>query len=221
MNARRIALALGACLLVLFGIAGASGYAGYLALQKRAEKEAAAGRAELRDPRTRISYTQNLQFDFREPEKLVANVDEVFVGRVEELTGRRDNDPVPLLEGWAPQGQFRVEVVEVVKDPEGALERGKEVTVNQMGVPPEDARAEVSVMNQVGGSMQDPGDLYAAEFLRPGRYYVFATEHDRRRGWHTVRVDPSCWMVLGERMGEEQREVVERLSAAASAGRDA
>lgn len=138
------------------------------------------------------SYS-NLQFDPRDERGLMRNSEEVFVGRVARLTARADNDPVPFLEGWTPTARFDVEVEEVRKDdsPGDGLRVGETVTVNQISVPPPGTEATVCF----GNGFPD-GGYVAAQRIRQGMRYVFATEYHRQDGWHDMRVAPFGWMVL-------------------------
>ena len=134
--------------------------------------------------------------DPRDKRKLTQNSEEVFVGRVERLSGRGDNDPVPFLEGWTPAARFAVEVEKVTKDgsPGDGLRAGRTVTVSQLGVPPLETEATVCFGHGYAG-----GGYVAARGVREGVRYVFAMEDDGcGEGRHQVRVDPFGWMVLSE-----------------------
>lgn len=162
------------------------------------ERERASSEAEARetyaDPRALISSESNLDFDPRDERALIENSEEVFVGEVERLVARGDNDPMPFLEGWTATARFAVRVEEVRKDdsPGDGLEAGQTVTINQLSVPPPDTCATVCFGNGF------PGGYVPAQKLEEGTRYVFATEYHSREGWHDVRVDPFEWMVLSE-----------------------
>lgn len=160
--------------------------------RSRSESEARETYAEDRAP---ISSESNLDFDPRDERKLMRNSEEVFVGEVTRLTTYGDNDPTPFLEGWTSTARFEVRIEEVRKDesPDSGLTAGQTVTVNQLSVPPPGTRATVCFGNGF------PADGYvAAQSLKEGNRYVFATEYYPRKDWHEVRVDPFSWMVLSE-----------------------
>lgn len=172
---------------------------GQLLERERAESETEA-REAYEDPRALISSESNLDFDPRDERELMRNSEEVFVGEVVRLVAYGDNDPMPFLEGWTSTARFAVRVEEVRKDesPDDGLEAGQTVTVNQLSVPPPDTKATVCF----GNGFPD-GGYVAAQELREGNLYVFATEYYPRKEWHEVRVDPFGWMVLSEDTPED------------------
>lgn len=206
MTLRRIILFATIGLALLASAAAVAGYVAYAAIKAHQREQEELSREALHDKRTRVTYCSNLQFDPRNEQRLVNNTEEVFVARVVSVAGHEDNDPLPFLESWAPQTQFKVEILQVVKDSGNRQLRGdKIVLVNQLGVPPEDARAQISFCNEYkGGSVK-------AQKLETGTVYIFATEEEPSEGWHTVRVDPFGWMILGDNVGPKEKGFVSRL----------
>ena len=164
-------------------------------LEKERMESSSEAREAYADSRALISPESNLDFDPRDERKLMRNSEEVFVGEVERLITYGGNDPTPFLEGWTSTARFAVRVEKVRRDesPDNELEAGQTVTVNQLSVPPPDTKATVCFGNGF------PGDGYvAAQELKAGNRYVFATEYYPRKEWHEIRVDPFGWMVLSE-----------------------
>ncbi len=163
------------------------------------EKERARSEAEAREtyaePMARISSESNLDFDPWRERALTENSEEVFIGEVERLVARADNDPTPFLEGWSATARFAVRVEEVRKDdsPGDGLKAGETVTVNQLSVPPPGTKATVCL-----GNAYPNGGHVEAQKLEKGNRYVFATEYYPREGWHEIRVHPFGWMVLSD-----------------------
>lgn len=164
-------------------------------LEEERAKSEADGRETYAEPLALITSESNLDFDPRREKALSRNSEEVFVGEVERLVARADNDPMPFLEGWTSTARFEVRVEEVRKDdsPGDGLEDGQMVMVNQLSVPPPDAKATVCL-----GNAYPNGGHVEAQKLRKSDRYVFATEYYSREGWHEIRVDPFGWMVLSE-----------------------
>ncbi len=195
-------------IVLFFGIVAVLGYLGARAVQANRDHKAQSGRAELQNPNIKITDAQNLSFDPRDEKALLKNSEEVFSGRVEKVTGREDNHPMPFLEGWSSQAQFRVRVSRVVKVGSGnLLKRGQTLTVNQLGVPPPDAKARVDLANEYNNH------LIPARILQVGRNYIFATEYNRSKDWHSTRVDPFGWMCLGENVSKKEAREVRGLDS--------
>ena len=191
---------------VLASALAASRYLAYSAIDARQEEREREARAVMRDEAVRVTYSQNLPFDPREEGALVRGAEELFVGRVEGVVGHEDNDPVHFFESWAPQTQFRVEVLDVIKDASGGPpEAGATAVVNQLGVPPEGVEARIRLANDYEER------VIPAEMLEPGKAYVFATEHEAREGWHAIRVDPFGPMVFGDGFDRADGRYADRL----------
>lgn len=196
MGARKIILISASVFLVV--VALVVGLAALLlgrALEEERARSEAEGREFYADTRTLIAPESNLDFDPRNERALIGNSEEVFVGEVERLVARGDNEPTPFLEGWTATARFEVRVEEVRKDDSAGdgLEAGRTVTVNQLSVPPPDTRATVCFGNGFPN-----GGYVPAQKLEEGNRYVFATEYRPGKGWHEVTVDPFGWMVLSK-----------------------
>lgn len=202
MGSRKIILV---SVLALLAIAAVGVVVSVVLLNQVLEKERAKSETEARDaysdPQALVSSESNLSFDPRKERELMRNSEEVFVGEVVRLVAYGDNDPTPFLEGWTSTARFAVRVEKVRKDesPNDGLEAGQTVTVNQISAPPPDAKAMVCL----GNGFPD-GGYVAAQELREGNRYVFATEYYPRKDWHELRVDPFGWMVLSKDMPPDE-----------------
>lgn len=145
-------------------------------------------------------------FDTSDPRKLIGFSENVFVAKVESKVSEVPlKSTIPNSDG-NPQVQFEVTVGETIKSGgQDPVKKGNTAVVDQMGGTDPATKLPFTIQVTTGG------ESYTDTILKPGNEYLFATRHDRIRGFQTIVAQPHGNMLItGDPAGEATVEVYKR-----------